>query len=488
MLTLKDILLPLQPVKIVGDTSVEVNSIAIDSRKVSEGTVFVAVRGTTVDGHQFIDKAIELGAVAIVCEQLPATVKDGLAYVQVKDSAQTAALMADAFYGNPSQQMKVVGVTGTNGKTTVATLLFKLFSELGYKCGLISTVQNHIGDAAETSTHTTPDPISVQALIARMAEAKCQYVFMEVSSHAVHQHRIAGIKFAGGIFTNITHDHLDYHKTFDEYIRVKKKFFDDLPEDAFALTNLDDKRGGVMLQNTNASKNSYSLKMPATVKGKILENNLTGLVMTIDGQEAYFRMIGAFNAYNLLAVYGGATLLGEDKMKVLSALSNLHGAPGRFETYMSTNDKVLGIVDYAHTPDALINVLATIKQLRTSGQQIITVVGCGGDRDKAKRPIMAEVACEHSDKAILTSDNPRSEDPEQILNDMETGLAIAHKRKMLRIADRKEAIKTAVALAQPDDILLIAGQGHETYQEIKGVKQHFDDREVLVETFKMMNK
>ncbi|MCD6062303.1 MAG: UDP-N-acetylmuramoyl-L-alanyl-D-glutamate--2,6-diaminopimelate ligase [Flavipsychrobacter sp.] len=488
MVTLKDILLPLQPVKTTGDTSMEVKAIAIDSRKVQDGTVFVAVKGTAVDGHQFIDKAIEEGAVAIVCETMPASQKDGVAYVHVKDSAEAAGLMADAFYGSPSMQMKVVGVTGTNGKTTVATLLYKLFSRLGYKCGLISTVQNHIGDTVEMATHTTPDAVSVQSLLARMAEAKCEYVFMEVSSHAVHQRRIAGLKFVGALFTNITHDHLDYHKTFDEYIRVKKKFFDDLSEDAFALTNADDKRGSVMLQNTKAQKNAYSLKAPATFKGKILENNLTGLVMTVDSHEAHFRMIGTFNAYNLLAVYGAAVLLGEDKMKVLAVLSDLHGAAGRFETYMSTNDKVLGIIDYAHTPDALINVLATINQLRTKGQQIITVVGCGGDRDKAKRPIMAEVACEHSDRVILTADNPRSEDPEAILNEMEAGLTMAHKRKMLRITDRREAIKTACALAQPDDILLIAGKGHETYQEIKGVKHHFDDREVLVEAFKMLNK
>jgi UDP-N-acetylmuramoyl-L-alanyl-D-glutamate--2,6-diaminopimelate ligase len=488
MITLKDILLPLQPVKTSGDTSVEVAGISITSGKVAAGFVFVAMRGTNVDGHQFIGKALEQGAVAIVCEVMPADLKQGVTYVQVKDSALAAGLMADAYYGNPSQQMKVLGVTGTNGKTTVATLLFQLFTQLGYKCGLISTVQNHIGDTIETATHTTPDAVSVQALLARMAEAGCQYVFMEVSSHAVHQNRIAGIKFVGGLFTNITHDHLDYHKTFDEYIRVKKKFFDDLPGDAFALTNADDKRGAVMLQNTKAEKNAYSLKAPATFKGKILENNLTGLVMNVDNHEIHFRMIGTFNAYNLLAVYGAAVLLGEDKMKVLSILSGLHGAQGRFETYMSPNDKILGIVDYAHTPDALINVLATIKQLRTKGQQVITVIGCGGDRDTSKRPIMAEVACEHSDRTILTSDNPRSEDPEAILNEMEAGLTVAHKRKMLRIADRKEAIKTACALAQPDDILLVAGKGHETYQEIKGVKHHFDDREILVETFKMMNK
>jgi UDP-N-acetylmuramyl-tripeptide synthetase len=488
MRLLKDILLPLQPTQVLGDTGVEINNICIDSRKVAPGAVFIALRGTAVDGHNYIAKAVADGAVAIVCEELPAERNDNVTYIKVKDSSAVAGLMADAFYDNPSQSMKVVGVTGTNGKTTVATLLFNLFTALGYKCGLISTVQNHIGDTVEVSTHTTPDAISVQALLSKMADADCSHVFMEVSSHAVHQSRIAGIRFAGGVFTNITHDHLDYHKTFDEYIKVKKKFFDDLPAKAFALTNSDDKRGAVMLQNTKAEKCSYSLRSPATYKGKVLENNLTGLVMDVNGVEAHFRMIGTFNAYNLLAVYGVAVQLGEDKMNVLSVLSNLHGAPGRFETYMSVNDKVLGIVDYAHTPDALINVLATINQLRTGKQQVITVIGCGGDRDTTKRPIMAEVACEHSDKAILTADNPRSEEVDAILNDMEAGLGIAHKRKALRIADRKEAIKTACMLSNAGDIILVAGKGHETYQEIKGVKYPFDDREVLMDSFKMLNK
>ncbi|MBS1586744.1 MAG: UDP-N-acetylmuramoyl-L-alanyl-D-glutamate--2,6-diaminopimelate ligase [Bacteroidetes bacterium] len=488
MPALKDILTRVTIQATEGDTSVQVSSLCIDSRKVQEGSAFIAVRGTVTDGHEFISKAEELGAVAIVCEAMPTDRKAGVVYVQVKDSAAAAGLMASEFYGNPSHKMKVVGVTGTNGKTTCATLLYQLYEAMGHKCGLISTVQNRIHDIAEVSTHTTPDPISIQALLSRMVNAGCEYAFMEVSSHAIHQRRIEGLEFTGAMFTNITHDHLDYHKTFDEYIRVKKSFFDNLPTTAFALTNADDKRGMVMLQNTKATKNSYSLKMPATIKGKVLENNLTGLVMMVDNQEAHFRMIGTFNAYNLLAVYGAATLLGADKMQVLSVLSSLHGAPGRFETYMSPNDKILGIVDYAHTPDALINVLATIKQLRTGGQNIITVVGCGGDRDKTKRPIMAEVACEHSDKAILTSDNPRTEDPEGILNEMEAGLSMAQKRKMLRITDRKEAIKTAVALAMPDDILLVAGKGHETYQEVNGVKHHFDDREVLTEAFKLLNK
>ena len=419
---------------------------------------------------------------------MPAVLKEGVAYVQVKDSAAATGLMADAFYGYPSKQLKVVGITGTNGKTTVATLLYKLFEGLGYKSGLLSTVQNHIHDIVEVATHTTPDAISIQAMLKRMVDAGCTHAFMEVSSHAVHQKRIAGIRFAGGVFTNITHDHLDYHKTFDEYIRVKKQFFDELPKEAFALTNADDKRGMVMLQNTKAEKHSYSLKVPGTIKGKVLENNLTGLVMIVDNQEAHFRLIGTFNAYNLLAVYGVARLMGEDKMQILATLSGLLGAAGRFETYMSPKDKVLGIVDYAHTPDALLNVLATINQLRTQGQQLITVIGCGGDRDKTKRPIMAVAACEHSDKAILTADNPRSEDPEEILNEMEAGLNATQKRKSLRITDRKEAIKVAVTLAQAGDIILVAGKGHENYQEIKGVKHHFDDREILTEAFETLNK
>lgn len=488
MLLLKDILTVITPLQVVGDTSVEITGLCIDSREVVKGSVFIAVKGTVVDGHNYIEKAIADGAVAIVCEVLPANTEAGITYVQVKDSAVVVGLLADAFYGAPSSSVKVVGVTGTNGKTTTVTLLYKLFKELGYKVGLISTVQNYINDTIEPSTHTTPNAIAVQRLLHKMADAGCEYVFMEVSSHAVHQHRIAGIRFAGAAFSNITHDHLDYHKTFDEYIRVKKKFFDDLPAGAFALTNIDDKRGMVMLQNTKAERHTYSLKAPADFKGKVLENNLSGLVMTIDHHEAHFRMIGTFNAYNLLAVYGIAVLLGEDKLRVLSILSDLQGAPGRFEAIVSHNDKVLGIVDYAHTPDALINVLATINQMRDKQQQVITVIGCGGDRDKAKRPIMAEVACEHSDRAILTADNPRSEDPEVILNEMESELSATQKRKVLRITDRREAIKTACALAQPEDIILVAGKGHETYQEIKGVKYPFDDKEILIEAFKTLNK
>jgi len=488
MPTLKDILTPVTTLQIVGATDVQVQNICIDSRKVVAGSVFVAVPGTVADGHLYIDKAISQGAVAVVCQHMPASVQQGVTYIQVKDSGAVAGLMADMYYGQPSHKIKVVGITGTNGKTTTATLLYQLFEAMGYKCGLLSTVQNHIHDQIETSTHTTPDAVSVQELLSKMIAAGCSYAFMEVSSHAIHQHRIAGVKFAGGIFTNITHDHLDYHNTFEEYIRVKKQFFDGLPKDAFALTNADDKRGAVMLQNTAAQRYAYSLKVPATIKGKVLENNLSGLVMNVDGHEAHFRMIGTFNAYNLLAVYGAAKLLGEDAVTILATLSGLHGAAGRFETILSPTDKILGIVDYAHTPDALINVLATVNQLRVNGQQLITVVGCGGDRDKTKRAIMGEVACEHSDKAILTADNPRSEDPEVILNEMEATLTLAQKRKCLRITDRKEAIKVAVTFAGPGDIILVAGKGHETYQEIKGVKHHFDDKEILTEIFKTVQK
>lgn len=488
MPVLKDILQQLKLIRTIGDTDQEISALCIDSRNVSGGSVFFAIRGSQSNGHDYINKAILSGATAIVCEVLPVSLESGVTYIQVKDSATAAGDMAAAFYDFPSQELQVIGITGTNGKTTTATLLYQLFTKLGYRCGLISTVQNFIGTEAETATHTTPDAVSIQSLLARMRDAGCHYVFMEVSSHAIDQQRIRGIHFAGGVFTNITHDHLDYHKTFDEYIRVKKRFFDELPGTAFALTNIDDKRGTVMLQNTKALQQGYSLREPATIKGKVLENNLSGLVMQIDGHEAHLRMIGIFNAYNLLAVYGVAKALGMESVEVLAALSVLHGAPGRFETFASPVDKILGIVDYAHTPDALLNVLATIQQLRQHEEQIITVIGCGGDRDAAKRPLMAQVAAEKSTRTILTADNPRSEDPEAILNDMEAGLSFAQKRKVLRISDRKEAIKTAIALAQPGDIVLVAGKGHETYQEIKGVRHHFDDREILVEAFKMLNR
>ena len=471
-----------------GNTAVPVTALHIDSRKVVKGDVFIAIKGVAADGHQFIDSVVEKGAVAIVCEVMPDNLKEGVTYVQVENSSAAAGYMAHNFYGQPSEKVKLVGVTGTNGKTTIATLLYKLFTALGYKCGLLSTVQNHIGNEIVPATHTTPDSISLNALLKRMVDEGCTHVFMETSSHALHQQRVAGLKYVVGLFSNITHDHLDYHKTFDEYIRVKKSFFDGLSADAHAISNADDKRGAVMLQNTLAHKYFYSLRTMAEFKGKILENGLTGLVMTINDQEVHFRLIGEFNAYNILAVYGAAICLGEDKHEVLRCLSVLSGAEGRFDYIISAKEKVIGIVDYAHTPDALLNVLATIKNLRKGHEQVITVVGCGGDRDKTKRPVMGEVACEHSDRVIFTADNPRSEDPDQILRDMEAGLGTAAKRKYISIVDRKEAIKTAISLAKPDDIILIAGKGHEKYQEIKGVKYPFDDKQVLIELFGSLEK
>ena len=444
---LQDVLYKVSIRSVSGSTSVEVNDIQIDSRRVKQGTTFIAVKGSASDGHQFIDSAIENGAVAIVYEQIPASIKAGIVYVEVQNSAVAAALMANNFYERPSEKVKLVGVTGTNGKTTIATLLYKLFTRLGYTCGLLSTVENQIGDKVVPATHTTPDAISLNALLKQMADEGCSHVFMETSSHALHQHRVTGLLYAGGIFSNITHDHLDYHKTFDEYIRVKKTFFDSLPSSGFAISNADDKRGMVMLQNTNAKKYYYSLKTVADFKGKILDNSLNGLMMIVNEVEVHFRLIGEFNAYNLLAVYGAAICLGEDKQEVLTALSELTGAEGRFDYQVSAKEKVIAIVDYAHTPDALLNVLATIKKLKKGFEQVITVVGCGGDRDRTKRPVMATVACEHSDKVIFTSDNPRGEDPAQIIKDMEEGLAVAYKRKYISIVDRKEAIKTAINLA-----------------------------------------
>ncbi|MBC6490744.1 UDP-N-acetylmuramoyl-L-alanyl-D-glutamate--2,6-diaminopimelate ligase [Flavihumibacter stibioxidans] len=479
MLILQDILYQVKIRSVNGNIQAPVNDLQIDSRKIGKSSCFIAIRGVQADGHAFIGKAIESGAATIICEELPDVLADGICYVQVENSAEAAGTMAANFYGQPSMKLKLIGVTGTNGKTTVATLLYKLFTALGYDCGLLSTVQNMIAGRQIEATHTTPDAISINALLRNMVDAGCSYAFMEVSSHAVHQHRIAGLHFAGGIFTNISHDHLDYHKTFDEYIRVKKAFFDGLAASAFAISNLDDKRGSVMLQNTAAVKYFYSLRSLAEFKGKILENGLTGLVMTVNDQEVHFRLIGEFNAYNLLAVYGAATCLGEDRHEVLRCLSVLSGAEGRFEYLVSPVDKIIGIVDYAHTPDALENVLKTIHQLRKGDERVITVVGCGGDRDKTKRPVMGQAACDLSDKAIFTSDNPRSEDPQEILKDMEAGLTTAARRKYISVVDRREAIKTAFSLANPGDIILIAGKGHEKYQEIKGVKHHFDDKEEM---------
>ncbi|HYF33086.1 MAG TPA: UDP-N-acetylmuramoyl-L-alanyl-D-glutamate--2,6-diaminopimelate ligase [Chitinophagaceae bacterium] len=485
---LQDILYKVPIRSVHGSLDIDIANLQMDSRKVGKGSAFIAIRGVAMDGHQFIAQVVEAGAAAVICETMPASQNEGTTYVQVDNSALAAAYMAHNFYGQPSEKLKLVGVTGTNGKTTIATLLFKLFSALGYTCGLISTVQNQIGNTVVPATHTTPDAINLNALLRQMLDAGCTHVFMESSSHAIHQHRITGLKYAGGIFSNITHDHLDYHKTFDEYIRIKKLFFDWLPSDAFAISNADDKRGAVMLQNTHAKKYFYSLRTLADFKGKILENSLTGLIMTINEQEVHFRLIGEFNAYNLLAVYGSAVSLGEDKHEVLRHMSVLTGAEGRFDYVVSPAEKVIGIVDYAHTPDALLNVLATIKNLRRGHEQIITVVGCGGDRDKTKRPVMGAVACEHSDRVIFTSDNPRSEDPADIIRDMEAGLDSAAKRKFISIPDRKEAIKTAVSMAKQRDIVLVAGKGHEKYQEVKGVKNHFDDKEVLNEMFELLGK
>ena len=488
MKKLSDILYKVRITATNGSTNIDVKSVQIDSRKIEPGSLFIAVKGVGVDGHQFIDKAIAQGAIAVVGETLPKKQTTGITYVQTTSSAEAAGIIAHNFYDQPTQKLKLVGVTGTNGKTTIATLLYQLFTCLGYQCGLLSTVENQIAGRIIPSTHTTPDAVSLNALLHQMVEEGCIYAFMEVSSHAIHQQRIAGLVFTGALFSNITHDHLDYHKTFDEYIKAKKAFFDTLPSSAFAITNLDDKRGQVMLQNTAAKKYSYSLRTLADFKGKILDNTLTGLVMNINDQEVHFRLIGEFNAYNLLAVYGAAICLGEEKNAVLQCLSALNGAEGRFEYVVSPKEKVIGIIDYAHTPDALLNVLATIQKLRSGEEKVITVVGCGGDRDRSKRPVMGEVACEHSDKVIFTSDNPRSEDPMQILADMETGLNTAAKRKYVSIPDRKQAIKTAVGMAQTEDIVLIAGKGHEKYQEINGVKHHFDDKEVLSEMFELLGK
>jgi UDP-N-acetylmuramoyl-L-alanyl-D-glutamate--2,6-diaminopimelate ligase len=484
---LEDILYKVRIIAIRGNRDVTVKAITIDSRKVEAGSMFIAVKGEKFDGNNFIQQSIDKGVAIIVCEVLPQTLHDSVTYIQVKNAYEATAYIAHNFYDEPSHRLKLVGVTGTNGKTTIATLLFKLFSGLSYKCGLVSTVQNQIAGEIILATHTTPDAISLNVLLKQMADAGCTHAFMECSSHAIHQHRITGLQFAGGIFSNITHEHLDYHKTFDEYIRVKKSFFDNLSSEAFALSNLDEKHGTVMLQNSPAGKYYYSLKNLADFKGRILENALTGLVMQINDKEVHFRLIGEFNAYNLLAVYGAAMCLGEDSEKVLLLLSSLTGAEGRFE-YIVSKNKIIGIVDYAHTPDALENVLSTIKKLIKGNEQVITVVGCGGERDKTKRPVMAQIATAFSNRAIFTSDNPRGEDPEEILKDMQEGLNSAGKRKSVSIADRREAIKTAVSFASSEDIILLAGKGHEKYQVLKSGPVHFDDKEVLKEMFELFDK
>jgi UDP-N-acetylmuramoyl-L-alanyl-D-glutamate--2,6-diaminopimelate ligase len=484
---LKDLLYRIPLLATAGSMNTDITHLTIDSRKASPGSLFVAVRGTVTDGHNYIQMAVQQGAVAVLCEELPTLTDPAVAYVQVENPARAMGFAAANLYEKPSQKLKLIGVTGTNGKTSVATLLFRLFRALGYRCGLLSTVQNQIDDQVIASTHTTPDAITINQLLTQMLAHGCTHVFMEVSSHAVVQERIAGLIFAGGIFTNITHDHLDFHHTFDNYIRAKKGFFDQLPASAFALTNIDDKRGLVMLQNTAARKETYSLQTLATFKGRIIADSLFGLNMLVDEQDVWFKLIGRFNGYNLLSVYGTAVLLGEDPAEVLTLLSGITPPPGRFEQVVSPTN-IVGIVDYAHTPDALQNVLETINELRQADEQnrmpqIITVVGCGGNRDMAKRPVMAEIACRFSNRVILTSDNPRYEDPMAILAQMQAGVSPVDVKKTLVIEDRREAIRQAVAMAQPNDIILVAGKGHETYQDIAGVKSDFDDRAILKESF-----
>lgn len=479
---LKELLHAIPVKQVEGQLDVEVSAICFDSRKVLAESLFIAVRGVHTDGHLYIDKAIAMGATSLLVESLPAQLQEGVTYVLVDDSAYALGIVATNFYGNPSQELKLVGVTGTNGKTTITTLLFNLFDKLGYHVGLISTVQNQIGDQVIPATHTTPDPIALNSLLRDMVDSGCDYCFMEVSSHAIVQQRVAGLRFAGGIFSNITHDHLDFHGTFANYIKAKKKFFDDLDRYAFALTNADDKNGAVMLQNTFAHKKSYGLRSVADFKVKIVESHFDGMLLQVDNQEVWVKLVGGFNAYNLLAVYGAAILLEQETLRVLQALSEISGAEGRFEIMKSQNN-VFGIVDYAHTPDAVLNVLDTIRTLRQPGQQIITVLGCGGDRDTSKRPEMAAVAVKRSDRVIITSDNPRTEDPLAIIKDMEAGVAAADRKNVLSITDRKEAIRTAYQLAQPGDIILVAGKGHEKYQEVNGVRHHFDDKEILEQTF-----
>ncbi|MDX2002658.1 MAG: UDP-N-acetylmuramoyl-L-alanyl-D-glutamate--2,6-diaminopimelate ligase [Chitinophagales bacterium] len=482
MKQLKDILYKVNLLDVIGSTAIDIQKVTFDSRQVEAGCLFVAVSGTQVDGHHFIQQAIDKGAKAILCEQLPNEFQQQISYIRVQNSARALAFVAENFYDNPSEKLKIVAVTGTNGKTTTATLLYRLFRELGYSVGLLSTVENKINEATIPATHTTPDPIQLSSLLADMVDAGCEYAFMEASSHAIHQHRVAALQLTGAVFTNITHDHLDYHGTFDAYIAAKKQLFDELPASAFALVNLDDKRGRVMVQNTKGKVQTYSLSRIADFKGRIIESSFSGLIMDVDGQELYTKLIGEFNAYNVMAIYAVAVLLGIPKVEALGAISQLNTAEGRFDYISTPKRKIIGIVDYAHTPDALKKVLDTIKAIRTGNEQLITVVGCGGNRDREKRPLMARIASELSNKVVLTSDNPRNEEPEAILDEMYAGLTPNLSRHVLRIVDRKEAIRTACQLAGHGDIILLAGKGHEKYQEIKGVKYPFDDKQILAET------
>ncbi|PTS99768.1 UDP-N-acetylmuramoyl-L-alanyl-D-glutamate--2,6-diaminopimelate ligase [Flavobacterium sp. HMWF030] len=487
MKILKDILYKVAIESVTGSTEIDIHKIDFDSRKIEENDVFVAIRGSLSDGHDYINKAIQLGAVAVICDTLPESVEKGITYIKVKDTNTALAFMAANYFGNPSEKLKLVGVTGTNGKTTIASLLFQLFEKAGFKVGLLSTVKIMIDQTEYKATHTTPDSITINHYLNEMIEAGVTHCFMEVSSHGIHQKRTEALHFVGGIFTNLSHDHLDYHPTFAEYRDVKKSFFDSLPKTAFALSNVDDKNGPVMLQNTVARKFTYALKSYADFKATILESQLSGLLLKVNDNEVWVKLIGTFNAYNVLAIYGTAVELGMDSLEALRLLSDLESVSGRFQ-YIVSAGNITAIVDYAHTPDALDNVLKTINDIRTKNEQLISVVGCGGNRDKTKRPIMAKIATDLSDKAILTSDNPRNEDPEVILDEMEKGVEAHNYKKLLRITDRKQAIKTACQLAQPNDIILIAGKGHETYQEINGVRHHFDDMETVKEILEQLKK
>ena len=479
---LNEVLKNIHPIKIVGDAEVEITGVNIDSRRIKAGHLFIAMKGTQVDGHQFIAKAIELGAKSILCEDLPEPVT-GVTYVQVASTEDAAGKVATLFYGDPSRKLKLVGVTGTNGKTTIATLLYNMFRKFGHKVGLLSTVCNYVDDQPIPADHTTPDPIELNELLAKMVEAGCEYAFMECSSHAIHQKRIGGLKFAGGLFTNLTRDHLDYHKTFENYRNAKKAFFDGLPKDAFAITNADDKNGMVMVQNTKATVKTYSTRTLADFCARILECHFEGMYLEIDGREVGVQFIGKFNVSNILAVYGAAVMLGKKPEDILLVLSTLHSVSGRLEPIRSP-EGFTAIVDYAHTPDALANVLNAIHEVLDGKGHVITVCGAGGNRDKGKRPLMAQEAVRQSDRVIITSDNPRFEEPQAIINDMLAGLNDQQLRKVISIVDRKEAIRTACMMAKRGDVVLVAGKGHEDYQEIKGVKHHFDDKEVLHDIFK----
>ena len=487
MKILKDILYKVAIESVAGSTEIGIQKIEFDSRKVESNDIFVAIRGSLSDGHDYIEKAIQLGAKAIICDTLPQKIEKEVTYIQVKDTNTALAFIAANYFWDPSSKLKLVGVTGTNGKTTIASLLFQLFQKAGFKVGLLSTVKIMVDGTEYPATHTTPDSITINHYLNEMVEAGVTHCFMEVSSHGIHQKRTEALHFVGGIFTNLSHDHLDYHATFAEYRDVKKSFFDSLPKTAFALSNIDDKNGTVMLQNTAARKFTYALKSYADFKATILESQLSGLLLKVNDNEVWVKLIGTFNAYNVLAIYGTAVELGLDSLEALRLLSDLESVSGRFQ-YIVTDSKITAIVDYAHTPDALENVLKTVDDIRTKNEQLITVVGCGGNRDKTKRPIMAKIATDLSDKAILTSDNPRNEDPEIILDEMEQGVEAHNYKKILRITDRKQAIKTACQLAQPNDIILIAGKGHETYQEINGVRHHFDDMETVKEILDQLNK